>query len=206
MLIVKRIISKFLKRYEVKRILSEDNTVFLTFDDGPENSITEFVLDELDKYGFKATFFCRGDNAEKNIRLLELIKEKGHSIGNHTYSHIHAYTVSTSDYVKDVEQAETILNTPLFRPPWGSLTIGVFFYLKKKYKIIYWSLDSEDVGLNSFNYQQSLEKLKNNTKKGDIVLFHCCHRHEKETRILLPSYLEWLKENSFISKGIESKI
>ena len=85
---INRVINGILKRHEIKTIPVEGKAVFLTFDDGPEPEITEFVLNSLDEYGFKATFFCRGDNAEKHSKLLALIRNEGHAIGNHTYNHL----------------------------------------------------------------------------------------------------------------------
>ena len=78
------------KFYYINKIATKNKHVYLTFDDGPEAGICEFVLDELAKYGFKATFFCRGDNAENNYKLLERIISEGHAIGNHTFSHLHS--------------------------------------------------------------------------------------------------------------------
>lgn len=174
-----------------------EKIVYLTFDDGPEEGITEFIINELGKYNFKATFFCRGDNAEKNPELLTSLKNERHGLGNHTYSHIHAYKEPATSYYSDVERADEVLHTKLFRPPHGSLTIRLWSLLRRKYNIIYWSLNSGDSDMEAFNYQRSMSNLKSNTKNGDIVLFHFCHRHEKETMRLLPEYLLWLHENGY---------
>ena len=193
----KRIVNKLLKHFEEKTIPSENDVVYLTFDDGPEPGITEFVLEELAKYNFKATFFCRGDNAEKYPELLERIREQGHAVANHTYSHIDVYDVSSKDYLDDVERANTILKTSLFRPPHGTLNLVTWMRLRKKYRIFFWSLGSGDAELDKFDYQRSIGILKSNTKRGDIVLFHFCHRHERETTKVLPDYLMWLSENGY---------
>ncbi len=199
---IKRVINWLLKRFEKNIIPTKNKVVYLTFDDGPEEGITEFVLEELEKYRFKATFFCMGKNVEKHRNLFFLLKEKGHSIGNHSYSHVHAYNVPTSSYLSDVEQADTILKTTLFRPPHGSLTLLTFLYLFRRYSIFYWSLNSGDSDKERFNLQRSISMLKERTQKGDIVLFHFCHKHENETRQLLPIYLEWLYKNNFKSESL----
>lgn len=198
----KKIINKLLKRYQLKNIPTDKKVVYLTFDDGPENSITQYVLDELDMYGFKATFFCRGDNAEKNPQLLDLLRAKGHSIGNHTYSHVHAYDTSTKDYLADVERADGLLHTALLRPPHGCLTLGTWLKLRKKYKLVYWALNSEDSAMELYDYKKAIVNLKTNIQHGDVILFHFCHRHEKETRQLLPEYLAWLREQGYHSDAI----
>lgn len=198
----KRIINRILVQREIKSIPSKEKVVFLTFDDGPEEGITEFVLNELDKYGYKATFFCRGDNALKYPHLLKKLREKGHSLGNHTYSHLFAFGTNAKEYAKDVAKADAILHTSLMRPPHGSLTFRSWWKLRH-YKIVFWALNSEDSSLSKFCYDQAIDKLKTKTRSGDVVLFHFCHRHEKETRKILPAYLAWLHESGYDGKAIE---
>ena len=193
----KKIINRILKRFEIKTIQCSERAVYLTFDDGPESEITEFVLEELAKYNFKATFFCRADNAEKYPRLLAEICKAGHSIANHTFSHVHAYKVSAKTYLADVKKADAVLRSNLFRPSHGSLTIRTWLGLRRKYRIVYWSLNSGDSNLEHFNFQNAIDNLKAKTKSGDVVLFHFCHLHEKETRQVLPEYLKWLAENNY---------
>jgi peptidoglycan/xylan/chitin deacetylase (PgdA/CDA1 family) len=202
MMMYHKIINKLLRTFEVRRIPTKEKTVFLTFDDGPETEITEFILELLDDYGYKGTFFCRGDNAEIHPELLALLRERGHSIGNHTYSHIHSYGASAKIYSDDVKKANNVLHATLFRPPHGSLTFCAWLKLCKRYRIVCWSINSGDSDLEKFDYQKQMNNLKKNTKPGDIVLFHFCHRHETETKLLLPDYLKWLNEQGYNSKSI----
>ena len=199
-------INKALHLFEVMRIKTKEKVVYLTFDDGPEEGITEFVLDELTKYDFKATFFCRGDNAVRSPVLLERIKSEGHAVGNHTYSHIKGFDTPSGHYVEDVNRANEVLKTHLFRPPWGAVTLSQFLKLKRHYKIIYWSLMSGDTEGDKFVPEKAFNKLKNKTQKGDVVLFHFCKKHENETKQILPVYLQWLNDNGYISRAIEQKI
>ena len=180
------------------RVRTKKKVVYLTFDDGPDEGITEFVLNELKKYNAKATFFCMGACAEKYPDLLNRILDEGHTIGNHTYSHTHGFQVKTREYIENVDLANRILKARLFRPPFGALKCGQFVHLFFKYRIVYWSLISGDSNLENFDYQKSMERLKK-TKVGDIVLFHFCKLHQNETSVLLPSYLQWLKDNGFVS-------
>ena len=129
----------------------QENAIYLTFDDGPEPGITEFVLDELAKHKAKATFFCAGKNIEKYPELLRRILAESHSIGSHTYSHINAHRVSCRQYLDDVKRFDEQLNTPLFRPPWGALTLRTFFSLRKKKNIVLWHLSSDDFSQEKFN-------------------------------------------------------
>lgn len=172
--------------------------VYLTFDDGPEPDITEFVLEELARHKAKATFFCAGKNIEKYPALLKRILDEGHSVGSHTYSHINAHRVSSGLYLNDVKRFDAQIETPLFRPPWGAMTLRTFFSLRKTKDIVLWHLSSNDFALDRFDLQHDLEKLKKGTKGGQIVLFHFCHRHENETRQILPLYLDWLDSQDFL--------
>lgn len=205
MLLFKKAINYFIRKFEISTIPNSQNIVYLTFDDGPEPGITEFVLNQLDTYGYKATFFCRGDNAIKYPNLLKQIQDKGHIVANHTYSHLHAYTTPLSRYVEDVNRANKILNTIYFRPPHGSLTFRSWFLLKSKFKCFFWSLNSGDSDLERFDREACIANLKNNTHSGEIVLFHFCNRHSNETRVLLPIYLEWLNGMGYKSQGVDVK-
>ena len=83
-----------------------ENTVYLTFDDGPIPEITTWVLDELKKYGFKATFFCMGENIERNPNIFKKIIFEGHSVGNHTFKHLNGWKTNTEDYIDNVIKCE----------------------------------------------------------------------------------------------------
>lgn len=198
----KKVINKLLMKTTVSHLPANDKTVYLTFDDGPEPGITEFVLNELQKYDYKATFFCTGENVEKYPELIKRIVNEGHALGNHTYSHIKAYDIEAKDYVKDIERANVVIHTHLFRPPNGCLTLGAWLRLRRHYKIIYWTIGSGDWRKDSFNYEDAMNLLKT-TKAGDIILFHFSNDLEEGTRRLLPDYFEWMGKNSFISETIK---
>lgn len=194
---IKVFINKVIHLFEILRVKENSKVLYLTFDDGPEPSITEYVLEQLKLYEFKATFFCKGANAEKYPNLFELLKKNGHGIGNHTYNHINAFNVSSELYISDVFKADAILNTHLFRPPWGCLTLMSFVKLFTKFKIVHWSLDSRDSKRKNFDLHRNFDHLIKHTRPGEVVLFHACRCHEKETRQILPLYLEWLSKNGF---------
>lgn len=198
-----KLINKFIvKKLSLCRIRKEkEKTVYLTFDDGPESGITEFVLSELDKYGFKATFFCCGSNAEKHPELLEAIYRNGHLVANHTFSHIHSYRTKDKRYIADVEHAAEQLQTVVFRPPWGALKLSAFLELRRKFRIVMWNLDSGDAGEHCIA-EHSIQELCQGTRRGAIVLFHFSKQHESNTRKILPSYLKWLSENAWTSSSL----
>ncbi len=200
--ILNKIMNRFLRLFFISNMRTSKKVVYLTFDDGPEPAICDFVLAELKKYNYKATFFCRGDNAKRYPELIQALRNSGHTIANHTYSHIHSYNMTGSLYADDVRKCDAILNTKLFRPPYGSLKLTAWLKLRKNYKIFFWSLNSGDSNLANFNFEKSYSTLKKCTRPGDIILFHFCKRHENETRELLPLYLAWLNKNGYRSDKI----
>lgn len=200
--IINKCVNKVIMSWTVSRIDDQRNVVFLTFDDGPEPGVTEFVLDCLDKYNMKGTFFCKGENAKKYPELINEIEHRGHLIANHTYSHFNAYSICSNDYLEDVEKADSILHTPYFRPPNGCLTLLSYFTLKKKYKIIYWSIESGDWCGKDLNVKFWQNKLQQ-TRPGDIILFHFSKELEQGTRRMLPNYIGWLHHKGYTSKTLK---
>ena len=105
----------------VWRLPREEKAVFLTFDDGPIPEVTEFVLDTLRERNIKATFFCVGDNVRKHPDLFQKVLEEGHLVGNHTFNHLQGLYTSSRNYIRNVEMADELIKSPLFRPPHGIL-------------------------------------------------------------------------------------
>lgn len=208
MSLIHKIVNRLLKYFQIRTLPTKDKVVYLTFDDGPEPGICEFVLEELERYGFKGTFFCSGKNAEEHPQLMQLLLEKGHSLGNHSYSHTyHPYTSSDADYVQDVLRADAVLHTPLFRPPWGSLSLGKFIRLCPSFTFYSWSLESDDHVLREegFDWEAHVQRMTEQTRPGDIALFHFAIPLQQGTRHLLPPYLKWLAENGWRSEALPSR-
>ncbi|MEO7530156.1 MAG: polysaccharide deacetylase family protein, partial [Sediminibacterium sp.] len=96
-------------------------TIYVTFDDGPHESATPFVLDLLKQYNAKASFFCIGKNVAEHPAIYQRIISEGHSVGNHTYNHTNGWKVKDETYLKDIEDASTLIHSNLFRPPYGRI-------------------------------------------------------------------------------------
>ena len=124
----------------VWRMPGEEKTVYLTFDDGPVPSVTPWVLDLLNENQVKATFFAVGENVFRYPEIYEQILEDGHAVGNHTYHHLQGLKSSNLEYFKDIEQANRLIGSNLFRPPHGWLTRGQYLFLSQKYKIVMWDV------------------------------------------------------------------
>jgi len=170
--------------------------IYLTFDDGPTPEITPWVLDVLKGFKTKATFFCLGKNVEKYPDLFERIIKEGHTVGNHTYSHLDGWKTKNNEYFKDIELADKSINSKLFRPPFGRIRPSQIKYLKKKYKIIMWDVLCQDFN-QKISKESCLQKVLKQKKGGSIIVFHDTIKAGKNLYYLLPGMLDGIKKKSF---------
>lgn len=147
--------------------------IALTFDDGPHPRITPIILDILDKYGVKATFFTVGINAYYYPQTLKMIAQRGHEIGNHTFSH----KVNNTGLREEIESCEKMIyeitecRTKLFRPPEGMINSGTLDVLQGlDYRIILWDIDTRDWAHTP--PKTIAENVIRSVKSGDIILMH----------------------------------
>lgn len=174
------------------KINSKKKELFLTFDDGPTPEVTSKVLDLLEKHNAKASFFCLGKNIESNPKLFQRILKEGHSVGNHTFSHKNGWKNSTSEFLHDVANFNEIHETSLFRPPYGRMKNSQIKLLKKKYKIIMWSILSMDYNKN-IDAEKCSKIACNNWKKGSIIVFHDSEKAKKNMLFALEEVLKKAK-------------
>lgn len=178
------------------RKASSEREVFLTFDDGPNPEVTPWVLDLLDRYQAKATFFCLGKQVEKHGDIFNEIISRGHETGSHTYSHADAFKIPVDEYLQEVRRGAYLVGNNLFRPPYGHLTPKVYFKLKSRYRIVLWDVMSYDFD-SSLDSGRLLMELKQNTEAGSIIVFHDSVKAFPQLKIILPQYLQWLREKNF---------
>jgi peptidoglycan/xylan/chitin deacetylase (PgdA/CDA1 family) len=171
--------------------------VYLTFDDGPIPIVTPFVLNILKQYNAKATFFCIGDNVNKHPDVFEQVKSEGHAIGNHTYNHLRGWATEDQTYLNNFLKADELLNTKLFRPPYGRLKrsqVKLLQNAKPGLQMVMWNILSADFDA-SITPEKCLDNVIKNTKSGDIVLFHDSLKARERMQYALPRALEiWSKE------------
>jgi peptidoglycan/xylan/chitin deacetylase (PgdA/CDA1 family) len=166
------------------------NKVYLTFDDGPTPGVTEWVLETLDKFQAKATFFLLGKNVHQNPLLFEQIKQAGHSYGNHTYNHLKGINVSTTEYLNDIAKADVLIRSPLFRPPYGRVWPKQIKVVKSKgYKVILWTVISCDYN-RSLSPRRVFDIVKKRIRPGAIIVFHDSLKAERNMRFALTRILE----------------
>ncbi|NLI72405.1 MAG: polysaccharide deacetylase family protein [Bacteroidales bacterium] len=180
----------------VWRINPKEKAVYLTFDDGPNAAVTPQVLAILDEYKVKATFFCKGENVRKYPNLFEEIKQRGHSVGNHTFNHLKGFNNSVEDYIKNVQKADEYIQSKLFRPPYGKIKPRQIRALKNDYKIIMWDFITYDFDLK-VTPDEILKEVKKRSRNGSIVVFHDSLKAEKNMLAALPEALKYWKQEGY---------
>jgi len=175
---------------------SSEKVIYLTFDDGPVPEVTPLVLDILDNYDLKATFFCVGENIEKYPDVYDEVLRRGHKTGNHTFNHLKGFSVSTTEYIENVLKASEYIDSRLFRPPYGRITPKQLKLLKPRYEIIMWDLITHDYNQN-LSAQTIFRNVKNYARNGSIVVFHDSIKARDNVLTVLPLAIEYLKNEGY---------
>ncbi|MGM0390569.1 MAG: polysaccharide deacetylase family protein [Bacteroidota bacterium] len=166
----------FVNAFNNNRFIS-DKKIAITFDDGPvENTLK--ILEVLDKYQVKASFFCIGKNIEENPDIFKKILENGHFVGNHTYSHTRKMGfLSSSKILEEIRRCDEIaketggVKLKTFRPPFGIINPKTKRALEiSGHKVIGWNVRSYDAILSSKKY--ILKRILKKVRKGDVILLH----------------------------------
>ena len=188
-----------------------ENKIYLTFDDGPTPEITEWVLEELQKYNARATFFCIGHNIQKYPEIFPKVIEKGHSIGNHTFNHLNGWKTPINEYIENVSLCQSeILNLQsqicnLFRPPYGKIKLSQSKKLRKfGFKIIMWDVLSADYD-QTISPEKCLVNVLRNVKSGSIIVFHDSVKAFPNLEYTLPKALEILTKRGFVFERIDQR-
>lgn len=176
-----------------------DDSVYLTFDDGPIPEVTPWVLDLLAEHEAKATFFCIGRNVERHPTIFERIKAEGHSIGNHTYEHVNGWNTSLFGYLRSVLRCHALTGSNLFRPPYGRITMEQANVLARKFQIVMWDVLSADFDQRTTGKECS-DNVIDNFRPGSIIVFHDSLKAWDRLQVALPRVLKELR-----SKGIAMK-
>jgi peptidoglycan/xylan/chitin deacetylase (PgdA/CDA1 family) len=170
--------------------------VYLTFDDGPTPELTRWILDTLKEKNVKATFFCVGENAVSHPNLMQEIKADGHAVGNHTMRHEKGISVSKSTYLQSISEAAEVIDSKLFRPPYGRMPARFSKKIEKNFKIVMWTWLSYDYDKN-VPLDYILLKAKS-IREGDILVLHDNVKTEDRLKILLPQLIDLIQ-----AKGLE---
>ena len=171
--------------------------IYLTFDDGPIPEVTPWVLDILDRYGVKATFFMVADNARRYPELLEEVRARGHDVGNHTFHHLQGARVPTRRYLRDISEADALLQTPFFRPPHGWLRPGQARALARRFKIVMYDLVTRDYS-RRLDAERVFGNVRRYARPGSVIVFHDSLKSWPRLQQALPRSIEWLLEQGYI--------
>ena len=173
-----------------------EKKVYLTFDDGPIPEVTPRLLDLLDSYGIKATFFMVGDNVRKYPELFADVKRRGHRVGNHTMHHLQGLRESKDAYLADVADADRYIGSDLFRPPHGWMKRSQGKELSAKYRIVMYDLVTRDYSKH-LDAGDVFDNVSKYARPGSIIVFHDSLKSLPRLFEALPKSIEWLMEQGY---------
>ena len=178
--------------------------IYLSFDDGPHVTATPFVLDELKKYNARATFFCIGKNVLAEPILYKRILMEGHRVGNHTQNHMNGWKTDNRTYLENVENARKLIDSDLFRPPYGRATAFQIRNMieKLQYKVVMWDVLAGDFD-PKVNGKQAAQRVIQNSKPGSIIVFHDSAKAFEVLQVALPIVLSYFSGEGFSFETIK---
>ena len=194
--IFKRLFPKIVWNFSEK-----EQKVFLTFDDGPSTNVTDSILTILEQEKVRATFFCIGKNVKKNPELADKILTLGHSIGNHSMTHVNGWRTRKNSYLRNINEASEYINSNLFRPPFGRFNLYSLDQILKKYKLVMWDVLSGDFDEKT-EEKAVINNVINNVANGSIIVFHDNNKSKEKTLSALIKTIKKLKEKGFSFEAI----
>ncbi|MGJ8591132.1 MAG: polysaccharide deacetylase family protein [Aquaticitalea sp.] len=199
---VKRLFSSYVWDFK-----TTEKILYLTFDDGPTQEITDWTLDVLSKHNAKATFFCIGNNIIKHPDVFRRIEEEGHTIGNHTYNHPYGWRTKVDDYVLEVQKTQNSIDSEMknynsktinyFRPPYGQITPRQGRTLQSLgYRIVMWDVLAFD-WMDTVSPEECYHNIIRKATSGSIIVFHDSVKASVNMQYALPKVLDYFSEKGF---------
>jgi peptidoglycan/xylan/chitin deacetylase (PgdA/CDA1 family) len=182
----------------------KEKSIYLTFDDGPIPVVTPYVLNCLDDFQAKATFFCIGDNVRKHPEIYSQVVAAGHSVGNHTYTHLKGWQSKSEPYLADIKRCAELVKSSLFRPPYGRIRKKQIIDIAKQHPemdIIMWDVLSGDFD-SALNSDQVTTNVLKNVKNGSIIVFHDSLKAFPRLQDALPAVLKKLQSAGYQFKTL----
>lgn len=173
-----------------------DKNIYLTFDDGPIPEITPWVLDILDRYRIKATFFMVGDNVRKYPEIYKEVIDRGHNIGNHTMHHVQGLKMGIEAYLEDVAEAARYIDSRLFRPPHGWLRPTQLMAIRQNYKVVMFDVVTRDYS-KRVSASDVISNVKKYVRPGSVVVFHDSLKSWPRLEEALPASIEWMLREGY---------
>ncbi len=188
-----------------------EKRIALTFDDGPDDKTTPKILDILNQYKVKATFFVVGQNIQRFSQVVERIVDEGHQVANHSWSHIRPTDLTDDLFESEVTLAKKALQDHAdssdvfyYRPPYGLLTHDQISWIRNKGAlVISWSIDSLD--WTGADAKQIRNKVVDSVHPGAIILMHSAggKDNRSNTVIALPEIIKNLTEQGYEFTTVE---
>lgn len=184
----------------------DEKVLYLTFDDGPTPEITDWVLNCLNNYNAKATFFCIGKNIDNHPQIFNKVIAKGHAVGNHTYNHLKGWKTRSKLYLSDVAKTQDLIQeksaSKLFRPPYGKFKSSqARKLLNLGYTIVLWEVLSYD-----WDQSVSPDKCFNNViskaRNGSIIVMHDSVKAANNLMYALPRILKHFTQQGYKFKAL----
>lgn len=175
--------------------------VYITFDDGPTPQITDWVLNQLEQYNAKATFFLIGKNVAEHPEIFQQLKHSPHRLGNHTYNHLNGWKNNTEDYLNNFDQFEKQYATNLFRPPYGKIKKAQLNSIIPTHRIIMWDIITYDFDKN-LSPEQCFNNVVKYVRPGSIIVFHDSVKAWPRLQEALPQTLKYLKKEGYLMEAI----
>lgn len=186
--------------------------VYLSFDDGPNPGVTDYVLDVLRDFQVKATFFLVGENVQRNLKTFERLISEGHCIGNHTHNHLNGWKVPEQKYLRNIDLCQNMLKTSgwtsdvlLFRPPYGKICKKTLRKVREKYEVIMWDVLSYDFS-DSIDSAECLKQSLNHTENGSIIIFHDSEKTYEKIKNVISQYVSSLLDEGYEFQKISELI
>lgn len=183
---------------------TEERVVHLTFDDGPIPEVTPWVLDQLARYDARATFFCVGHNIEKHPEVYERLLEEGHLTGNHTFHHLDGWNTDNVAYLQNIRRCDRLVESNLFRPPYGHLKPSQALFLQRHYQVVMWDVLSGDFD-PALSPKDCLKHTLKHVRPGSIVVLHDRIKSFDTLRYVLPRLLEALADQGYRFESVPVK-
>lgn len=183
-------------------IPTDEKVLYFTFDDGPIPEVTTMVLDILKDFSAKATFFCVGENVQKYPEIYQRILADGHAIGNHTQNHLNGWKTPKDVYLKNVSECSKLVESKLFRPPYGKITREQANALKPHYKVVMWDILCGDFD-RKVSSQDCFARMKKHATPGSIIVLHDSIKTKECIQTALPKTLAFFQEQGYRFEKIE---
>jgi peptidoglycan-N-acetylglucosamine deacetylase len=186
-------------------IKTDEKVLYLTFDDGPIPEVTPWVLEQLANYDAKATFFCVGDNVRKYPSVFQQVLDEGHSVGNHTYNHLSGWSTDNIPFFHNIRHCARVVNSGLFRPPYGRLTPSQTQFLTRHYRIVMWDVLSGDFD-QSISKEDVFDNVILSAKRGSIIVFHDSLKAKERMQYALPRVLEHFSAKGYRFENLKGVV